>query len=302
MNIISSDKIVIDTTLVRQLVDTQFPQWAALPIRPVESPGWDNRTFHLGETMSVRLPSAEGYVPQAAKEQQWLPRLAPHLPLPIPTLLAQGKPNHRFPNRWGIYRWLDGETATLKRIMDADAFAKTLAHFLRCLWQIDSTDGPPAGTHSFFRGAPLITFDAETRQAIAVLQDEIDTGLLTEIWEVASASTWQDTPVWFHGDIASGNLLVKDGRLSAVIDFGCCGIGDPACDLVIAWTLLPARSRDLFRTQLTIDADSWARGRGWALWKALITLQEHLQTGNTLKVMEARHTMNAIVNEYEQQL
>lgn len=293
-------KIAVNVALVQHLINAQFPQWAELPIKPVEFSGWDNRTFHLGETKCVRLPSAEGYSPQAAKEQHWLPILAPHLPLPIPTLLAQGQPDKYFPWKWGVYRWIDGETANIKRIDNVDEFAKTLAHFLRSLQRIDPTGGPQAGAHSYFRGAPLLVYDKETRNAIAVLQNEVDTTIAKEIWEVALASTGQGSPVWFHGDVASGNLIVREGRLSAVIDFGCCGVGDPSCDLVIAWTLLSGSSREVFRNKLNMDEASWYRGRGWALWKALITLQEHLRTGNETKVNDARNTINAVFNDYLQ--
>ena len=296
----STRKIDINVALVRHLVDTQFPKWADLTIKPVEFSGWDNRTFHLGESMSVRLPTAEGYIPQAAKEQYWLPILASHLPLPIPTLLAQGEPDNNFPWKWGVYRWIEGETANVKLIKNLDEFAKTLAYFLRILHHIDPTGGPVAGKHSFFRGAPLLIYDEETRNAIDALHNEVDTNIAKEIWEVALASTWQGSPVWFHGDIASDNLIVKEGRLSAVIDFGCCGVGDPSCDLTIAWTLLFGSSREIFRTELNIDNASWSRGCGWALWKALITLQEHINTDNKAKVNDTKNTINAVFNDYLQ--
>lgn len=293
-------KVRIDVGQVRQLVDTQFPQWAMLTLKPVEFPGWDNRTFHLGETMSVRLPSAEGYVPQAAKEQYWLPILAPHLPLSVPALLAQGKPDANFPWQWGVYRWIEGGTAATEPIESLDEFAKTLAHFLRSLGRIDPAGGPVAGQHSSFRGAPLLTYDEETRTAIDALQNEVDTTLAKEIWEVALAATWHGSPVWFHGDMAPGNLLVRDGRLTAVIDFGCCGVGDPSCDLVIAWTFLDKRSRETFRAELNVDNAFWSRGRGWALWKALITLQEHINTGHRAKADHARSTLDALFEDYVQ--
>ncbi|AQG79388.1 aminoglycoside phosphotransferase family protein [Spirosoma montaniterrae] len=293
-----SDKLDIDLPLVRHLIDTQFPQWTDLCIKPVALSGWDNRTFHLGDALSVRLPSAEGYTPQAAKEQYWLPRLAPQLPLPVPQLVAAGQPDSRFPYQWGIYRWLNGEPAHAGPIDSMDEFARTLAHFLRTLQQLDTTNGPLAGQHSFFRGAPLSVYDSDTQTALEALESEIDTNLMRNIWAEALSSDWQQPPVWFHGDVASGNLLVNNGKLSAVIDFGCCGIGDPACDLAIAWTFLPAPSRRLFRTELSPDDATWARGRGWALWKALITLREHLQTGNAAKISEARHTLEAIIGEF----
>ena len=198
----------IDVSLVSRLVATQFPQWAHLPIKPVEFGGWDNRTFHLGEQMTVRLPSAAAYALQVEKEQRWLPRLAPHLPLPIPVPLAMGQPAAGYPWHWSVYRWLDGEIATIERIADLPQFAIDLAQFLVALYRIDPTGGPPPGPHNFFRGGPLTVYDGETRQAIAALDGTIDTDAATAVWEAALAATWRGSPVWVHGDVAAGNLLV----------------------------------------------------------------------------------------------
>jgi aminoglycoside phosphotransferase (APT) family kinase protein len=266
------EEVRIDASLVRRLVTTQFPHWAHLPIRPVEPGGWDNRTFHLGEEMTARLPSAAAYALQVEKEHRWLPRLAPHLPLPIPVPLAMGQPADRYPWHWSVYRWLDGEIATSERIADLQQFARDLAHFLVALYRIDPSGGPPPGPHNFFRGGPLTVYDGETRKAIAALEGAIDTDAATAVWEEALAAEWRDSPVWVHGDVAAGNLLVEQGRLSAVIDFGTSGVGDPACDLAIAWTLFTGESREVFRAALPLDDATWARGRGWTLWKALITV------------------------------
>jgi aminoglycoside phosphotransferase (APT) family kinase protein len=264
------EKLAIDDTLVRRLVTVQFPQWADLPIRPVARSGWDNRTFHLGEHMIVRLPSAAHYQVQVEKEQRWLPRLAPLLPLPIPAPLAIGEPADGYPWRWSIYRWLKGDTVARECIADPRDFATSLAQFLIALQRIDTTDGPPPGPHNFYRGGPLTTYDAETRQALAALQGKIDVDAATQVWEAALATSWDRSPVWIHGDVGASNLLMQEGRLSAVIDFGNCGVGDPACDLAIAWTLFGGESRELFRAMLPLDSGTWARGRGWTLWKALI--------------------------------
>lgn len=271
-----ADQVKIDASLVRRLVAAQFPEWADLSIRPVASGGWDNRTFHLGEHMTVRLPSAAPHALQVAKEHRWLPKLAPRLPLPIPVPLVMGSPAEGFPWPWSVYRWLEGEPATLERIADLSEFATALAQFLIALQRIDAAGGPPPGRHNFFRGAPLAIYDGETRQAIATLGGRIDAKAVTAVWEAALAATWQGSPVWVHGDVSAGNLLVKNGRLSAVIDFGSSAVGDPACDLAIAWTLLEGESRDAFRAALPLDAATWARGRGWTLWKGLITLAEYL--------------------------
>jgi aminoglycoside phosphotransferase (APT) family kinase protein len=291
-------QIDINTELVRQLVATQFPQWSKLEIRTVEFSGWDNRTFHLGESMLVRLPSAEGYIQQAEKEQRWLPILAKKLPLTIPTLLAKGNPDNIFPWKWGIYRWIEGETANVNLITNLPEFANSLAQFLRSLQQINTSGAPSAGQHSFFRGASLLLYDKETRVAIDKLKEEIDTHLAIRIWEDALTSKWESSPVWFHGDVASDNLIVKDGQLSAVLDFGCCGVGDPSCDLAIAWTLLLGKSRKEFRTELNIDNGTWSRGSGWALWKALISIQESKRMNIKAKGQNARNTLNEIFNDY----
>lgn len=264
-----TNKVHMDVSLVHRLITAQFPQWADLTIKPVEPAGWDNKSFRLGEHMIVRLPSAIIYSSQVEKEHHWLPELAPHLPLPIPVPLAMGKPAHGYPWHWSVYQWLDGQTALIERIADLPQFATVLAEFLNALQQIDTTGGPMAGPLNFYRGGQLTTYDIETRQAIATLSDKFDVDTIMTVWNEALASTWQDTPVWVHGDVACGNLLVEKGALCAVIDFGLMGVGDPACDLAIAWTLFKGESRDVFRAALALDNATWARGRGWVLWKTL---------------------------------
>ena len=270
--------IAIDASLVRQLVAAQFPHWADLPITPAVPQGWDNRTFRLGADLSVRVPSAAGYVPQVEKEHRYLPRLAPLLPLPIPVPLAQGAPGAGYPFPWSVYRWLPGETAATARIDDPSAFATTLAQFLAALQRIDPAGGPPPGPHNFFRGGPVATYDADTRRAIEALRGEINAAAATAVWDAALAAPWPGPPVWVHGDVAPGNLLVRDGQLAAVIDWGGAAVGDPACDLVIAWTFLADEGREAFRAALPLDRETWARARGWALWKALITVAGHADT------------------------
>jgi aminoglycoside phosphotransferase (APT) family kinase protein len=292
------EKVNIDVSLVSRLVSTQFPQWADLPIKPVEFDGWDNTTFRLGEDMSVRLPSAERYILQVDKEHRWLPKLASHLPLPIPVPLVKGKPGEGYPFPWSVYRWIEGEPATIEHIDDLAGFATTLADFLRALYQVDPTCGPPPGPHNFFRGGPLTVYDAETRQALAALEGKIDTAAASAVWEAALKATWHGPPVWFHGDVAWGNLLVKEGRLSAVIDFGTSSVGDPSCDLAIAWTLFGGESRDTFRAALQLDDATWARGRGWTLWKALITLAAHIDT-NPSKAGIARLVIDEVLADHE---
>lgn len=263
-------KSTFDTSLVSRLIKSQFPQWKDLPIYPVASSGWDNKTFHLGSHMLIRMPTTEYYQLQVEKEQLWLPKLAPFLPLQIPIPLAMGQPNEEYPWKWSIYKWLEGESVVPAKIADLCEFAKSLAHFLFALQKIDSTHGPLAGPHSFYRGGSLKHYDSDVKQAIKVLWNKIDAKKAIKLWETASGTIWQSVPVWVHGDISAGNLLVKNGRLCAVIDFGQLAVGDPACDLAIAWTLFKDNSRENFRTTLQLDANTWERGRAWALWKALI--------------------------------
>jgi aminoglycoside phosphotransferase (APT) family kinase protein len=272
-----TDRSTIDIGLARRLVDSQFPQWSELPITGVEVDGWDNRTFRLGSELTVRLPTGDWYAKQVEKEQRWLPALAPQLPLPIPTPVAKGAPDAGFPYPWSVYRWLEGELASKAHIGDLTAFATTLAGFLNALARADAADGPPPGEHNFFRGGPLATYEAEALEALDKLGDEVPREAVLRAWDDARSTTWDRAPVWLHGDVAVGNLLVRGGRLAAVLDFGSSGVGDPACDVVIAWTFLTGSSRDRFRAELDVDAGTWSRGRGWALWKALITLVGHLE-------------------------
>ena len=266
-----SDRPPLEADLVRRLVADQFPQWADLTIRPVEPGGWDNRTFHLGEAMLARLPSARRYAEQAEKERAWLPRLAPRLPVAIPEPLALGRPGHGYPFAWSVYRWIPGETAKATRF-DEGRLARDLADFLTALQAIDAAEGPPPGPHNFLRGASPAVYDAQTREALTKLEGRIDTLAAAAIWDAALVSKWSRPPVWLHGDVAPGNLILRDGRLAAVIDWGICGVGDPACDLAMAWTVFDGEARAAFRDGLDLDADTWTRARGWALWKALIVL------------------------------
>jgi aminoglycoside phosphotransferase (APT) family kinase protein len=286
----------INVVLVKKLIRTQFPQWAEFPIAPVENGGWDNRTFRLGDGMLIRLPSAPCYVAQVEKEHRWLPVLRPQLPLPIPIPIGLGAPDAGYPWPWSIYGWLDGKPAHADRIDDLGRFAVDLGHFLVALRGIDAHNGPVAGVHNFHRGGSLSVYDTEARQSIDILANEIDVAAVTEVWNTALATSWQGPPAWVHGDVAAGNLLVNDRRLCAVIDFGCAGVGDPSSDLVIAWTFLDRATRKKFRSAIALDLETWNRARGWAIWKALITLA-HLRDTSPIKANEARQTIRNILDD-----
>ncbi|WP_286251977.1 aminoglycoside phosphotransferase family protein [Streptomyces graminofaciens] len=266
--------IDITTALVRTLIADQFPQWSDLPVSPVDRQGWDNRTFRLGDRLTVRLPSAEGYVAAVAKEDRCLPVLAEHLSLPVPGPVAVGRPAAGYPFPWAVRRWLPGATVEASPDLDRVRLTRDLGAFLRELRAAPAQHGPAAGRHSYFRGCHPSAYGDQVEQALQRLGDVVDVAACQAVWAEALTSVWASAPTWFHGDVAVGNLLVDDGALSAVIDFGTSGVGDPACDLVIAWNYFTGEERQLFRESVGLDDDAWRRARGWALWKALICVAD----------------------------
>jgi aminoglycoside phosphotransferase (APT) family kinase protein len=288
-----ADEVHTDVSLVRRLLDGQFPQWAGLPIAAVRSAGTDNAIYRLGDDMVVRLPRIHWAVGQADREHEWLPRLAPLLPLDIPTPLARGAPAEGYPWSWAVHRWLDGDTATPERIADEYEVATELAQFVDALQRVDTTGAPPS-----HRGLPLVQQDVAARAALAELHETIDTDAALAAWESALATPdWDGPPTWLHGDLQAGNLLAREGRLSAVIDFGCFGVGDPACDFMVAWTYFSADTRDVFRAALPIDDATWARGRGWALSIGLIALPYYTVTNPVLAGI-ARHAIDEVLADH----
>lgn len=261
---------MIDEKLVRALISEQFPEWRDLPVRAVERQGVDNRTYRLGDDMSVRLPSGEGYVAGVAKEDRWLPVIAEHLDMPVPAPVAIGKPGEGYPFPWSVRRWLTGDTVE-SADPDRTRLAGDLGAFLAALRKIPAGGGPIAGRHSFFRGCHPSVYAEEVHNAFDTVEG-LDAEACRDIWHAAMTTAWTHDPVWFHGDVAVGNLIAEDDRLSAVIDFGTCGVGDPACDLVMAWTHFRGEERRVFRDAAGLDDDEWRRGRGWALWKALAVI------------------------------
>ncbi|UQX10988.1 phosphotransferase [Candidatus Mycobacterium methanotrophicum] len=198
----------ITTALARRLVDGQFPQWSWLPIRAVARQGMDNRSFRLGDDLVVRLPAGEWYALQVAKEQMWLPRLGPLLPLPIPQPLAHGVPGCGYPYPWSIYRWIDGTTAA-ESVTDWRPIAEPLGRFLAALHHVDPRGGPEPGRHNFFRGAPVSVYAEETTAAIDTLSHEIARSGAHAVWAAATATHWTGPPRWFHGDVSADNLLTR---------------------------------------------------------------------------------------------
>ena len=279
-----SDEVETDTLLVERLLTAQFPEWANLQIEPVPSAGTDNALYRIGNDMVVRLPRIAAAIPQVDLEHEWLPRLAVHLPLSIPCPLVKGIPGQGYPWQWSVYRWLEGQDAAAEGVNDLAQAAIDLASFVRALQKIDPAGGPPSG-----RGQRLGLRDSATRRAIEGLHDSLDTESVTVAWDASlHTSEWQAPPVWTHGDLLPTNLLIERGRITAVIDFGLVGVGDPACDLVPAWSVLSGGTRGLFRSLLAVDDSTWLRGRGWALSQALMIVPYYQNTNPALVAVALR--------------
>ena len=286
------DEIDTDIALVRLLLEAQFPDWAELTIDPVESYGTDHDIYRLGDHLAARLPRIGWATGQAAKEAEWLPRLAPHLPLALTVQLARGRPAEGYPYEWSVYEWLPGENAN-GTIDDLSRAAVDLAAFVKALRGIDAADAYPRAVGA--RGAPLAEVDEHVRRAIAELADRIDGQAARSSWEESlGAEPWDGEGVWVHGDLLPGNLLVVDGRLSAVIDFGGLNVGDPACDLQPAWNVFAGVSRARYRAELEVDDASWLRGRGWALCQAVCALPYYWDT-NPGMVRQASHALEQVL-------
>jgi aminoglycoside phosphotransferase (APT) family kinase protein len=286
----------IGDDLVRRLIAGQFPQWAGLAVERFASGGTVNAMYRLGDDMVVRLPLVQGGADDVLLEQEWLPRLAPYLPTPVPEVLGDGEPAEGYPWPWSVYRWLTGENPEAEALSEPVLLAEDLAEFVAAMRSITLPGAPQA-----HRGGRLASLDAETRAAIEELrgipQEGVDCDAATAAWEEAvQAPGWEGPPVWLHADLMPGNLLVHDGRLSAVIDFGCLGVGDPACDLFPAWNLLPSIAREVFREGLSVDDATWTRGRGRTLSEALISLPYYRKT-NLAMARNARHVIRTVLGE-----
>jgi aminoglycoside phosphotransferase (APT) family kinase protein len=298
---LSADDVVIDVDLARRLLSQQFPDWAALPITEIAS-GWDNVTYRLGDDLSIRLPRYPRWVGQVEREHRWLPKLAPHLPLTVSSPVGQGVPGEGYPFPWSVYRWLDGENAELGKLTDPQQAARDLAGFITALQRIDATGGPGPEWSNGFRGVPMgdprdsIAIEDRVRPKIAALVSGYDVGAVTAVWEASlKAPAWDRDPVWLHGDLAPGNLLMKDGRLSAIIDFGTLAVGDPACDLQVAWTFLTDATREAFREAVAVDEATWVRGRGWGLACCLPTPDDF---GDESRLAERLARVDEIVADF----
>jgi aminoglycoside phosphotransferase (APT) family kinase protein len=300
-NKIHADQIETDERLVWTLLAEQFPQWANLPVVAVPTSGTENAVYRLGDEMAVRLPYRPGNEEQIEKLDRWLPRLAPHLPLSIPETVARGAPTQEFPAAWSIVRWIEGEEATLERLEDPVDTARTLAEFVRALIAIDATGGPAPGTHNFWRGVPLASRDDMTRRCIRESEGLVDTQAVMQAWEHdLAAPVWDGPPTWLHGDLAPDNLLLTDGRLKAVIDWGGLSVGDPATELLPAWNLFRGASRNVYRQALGFDDAAWARGRGLALSTSIVALPYYDGT-LPLRAKHAKAVIREVLADQQQE-
>jgi len=287
-------QVATSTDLVRRLLSTQLPQLADLPIRPVEESGTDHALYRLGLDLVVRLPIIEWAAEQAESDQRWLPVLAPQVNLAIPVPVAVGRPGDGYPWPWSVVPWIAGTTPDGTNL-DLASAATDLAQFVRSLHAVPGEGGPvKSGTA---RGVPVHRLDDGVRPLIQELRGEIDASAVSRVWDEAmAAARWESPLVWIHGDIAPGNLIVRDRRLVAVIDFGGLGLGDPAPDLAPAWNLLDDRSRTVFREAVGYDDAAWARAKAWVLAPALQGLR-YYGTSRPDLVAVARDQIGAVVGD-----
>ena len=290
-----SDEIEVPEELVRRLVDVQFPQWTGETLARVPTWGTDHAMYRLGSELVVRLPRRAINVVGLRKERRWLPRLAPCLPVPIPAPVASGRPGEGYPWEWAVYRWLEG-TPALQASIDYEQLAGDLARFVQALQAVELPDRPLPGS----RGVPLAERDEPVRARIPDLADDVDTAAVTAAWEHAlAAPVWDGPPVWLHGDLMPTNLLIREGGLAGVIDWGACRTGDPACEALLAWMTLDAESRRTFRAVLELDDATWARARGWALSCAVMALPYYRETYPVLANVARRTFAEVLADDFE---
>ena len=287
-------EVDIDASLVRRLISAQFPMYADLPVTAVRSTATVNAIYRLGDNLSVRLPRVEEWSQDLEKEWHWLPRLAPHLSLRVPEPVGKGHPTPSYPFSWAIYDWIDGQPYSDGLIGDEQQAAWDLARFVAELRRIDPVGAPRGGRK------PLRELDDVTRAAIESSRDVIDADAATAAWERAlEAPVWNGIPVWIHADLLRPNVLVRGGRIHAIIDFGGVGVGDPAADVILAWAVIGPVGRRTFRDALDVDEGTWNRARGFALHQAVLIIPYYAET-NPDFVALAKRTVEEILADTNQ--
>lgn len=282
-----ADEVDIDSDLVRRLVAQQFPVFSELPVSALQTTGTVNAIYRLGADLCVRLPRVARWAGGLDRECTWLPRLARGLTLQVPEPVAKGAPTSEYPFSWAIFRWIQGQPYAADRVDDERQVAADLAQFVA---QLRRNDLPPLNDETPYGGRPpLAEQDAATRKWIAQSGDLIDGPAVTAAWDDAlTGPAWDGTYSWIHSDLAPPNLLVADGRLRAVIDFGATGLGDPAADLNPAWSVFGQAGRTIFRHLVGADDDCWRRGRGIAISIAVGLVPYYLVSNPALSALGQR--------------
>jgi aminoglycoside phosphotransferase (APT) family kinase protein len=271
---VHADELDVDESLVRALLAEQFPGWADLPLERAGD-GTVNVIYRLGEELSVRIPRRDGPETEDDLEFRWLPLLAPQLPVAIPRPVARGRPGAGYPWFWSVHTWLQGDLPT------GPLAVADVAGLVSALQRIEL---PGAPEPAYGRGRPLADRDVYVRAAL----ERVDAPGALELWERAvSAPGWEHEPVWVHADLDRRNVLVRDGRLAAVLDWGGVGVGDPAVDVMVAWKLVDAEERERFRELVGVDDATWLRAQGWVVSQALSALGYYTLDTNPAIVGEA---------------
>ncbi len=282
--------------LAQSLIASQFPAWSHLPLKKIDSAGTDNSMYRLGDEMAVRFPVSVSAAEQVAKEQSWLPKLS-SFAVAIPVIIGAGRPTNEFPLPWSVVNWIEGKDAASDVISDWLTMADDLGQFVRAFRGQNISGAPAAGKHNGFRGTALINLDQVARNAMNALEDIFDKACLLKIWEQAlGVEPWAGSPVWIHGDIHAANIVVQNGSIAGIIDFGLMGVGDPACDLALAWSLLPTHARDVFRTAANVDEPTWQRGKGWGLYIGVIALSYYRERNAILSGI-AETAIQAVIED-----
>ncbi len=254
-------EVLVDDSTVRALLKDQFPNWADKRLHRIADSGTDNAIYRLGEDLGIRLPRIQWAEAQIKKECRWLPKLAADLPTAVPVPLAEGRPDRGYPFPWLVYPWLEGTSLDRATVDSWDVIAEGVAEFVLALAQLSPAGGPPPTR----RGTPMAQYDEAVQWGISQLDGIIDVDRARHVWQGAlEAGDWTGELVWVHGDLLPGNILIGNGRLSGIIDWSGAGVGDPACEAMLAWAL-PADARRLYRRTLKFDDATWARARGWVV-------------------------------------